>query len=338
MIANILKTALFPSRPAHLILHVTERCNLRCRTCFVDFSKYRGDEITVEEADRLSRYLGKLIWLDISGGEPFLRKDLPDVCARFDTESITIPTNGFNPSLISEITEQIRHRTSAELTIILSIDGFEETNDRIRQKGCYKKSIETLRLLKDVKGIRIKINTVLCEENSHEIVDFMKFVRREFDVDFHSIIFLRGTPADHTFKSPDYVKLVELREAIFNIWDTYDYGFETITGKVLKSYQRLMYDTSLRVMKEKRQIPRCQAWKHHLVVYSNGDIAFCEMLPPFGNIREAELDVLFRSEKAERQRRSIKQRECYCHHNCNMVDNFFLNPLHYPKLLAGIWR
>lgn len=333
---RILISTLFHNRPNHLILHITNRCNLRCKTCFVDFTKGEK-ELTMDEIEKISNYLNKLIWLDISGGEPFLRKDLPEICARFNTKSISIPTNGFDPNLIYKTTKKIRERTKAEVHISVSIDGFKKTNDSIRDNGCFDKSIETLNLLKTIKGIKIKVNTVLCEENYDEIIDFMKFIKT-FNIDFHSIIFLRGISRDLAFKCPSYKKLTKIKKDIFKIWGTYNYGFQTIEKKVLKSYQKYLYETSLKIIKEKRQIPRCLAGKQHLVIYSNGDIAFCEILKPFGNLRKKKLNSLLKSKAAEEQRKIIKNRKCYCYHNCNMLDNYFLNPIHYPKLLVGILK
>lgn len=331
---RILKSALFAKRPSHLILYVTNRCNLKCRTCFVDFTKNTEKELTVDEIEGIAKHLDELIWVDISGGEPFLRRDLPDICSKFNTKSLSIPTNGFNPELIYETTRKIRGGTDAEINIAVSIDGFEKTNDSIRNKGCFNRSIETLNLLKKIKGIRIKVNTVLCEKNYDELIDFMKFIKG-FDVDFHSIILLRGTARDPLFKCPSYEKLARIRKEIFKVWCTYDYGFRTQERKFLLNYQRHMYDSSLKVIKEKRQTPRCLAGNQHLVVYSNGDVAFCEMLKPFGNLRKKNLNTLLKSREAQAQRKIIRNRICYCHHNCNMVDNYFLNPFHYPKLLIG---
>ena len=329
---RILKAAIFPKNPSHLILHVTNQCNLRCKTCFVDFDKYKEKELTLTEINSISQTLGKLIWLDISGGEPFLRSDLPEICSKFDTKSIGIPTNGYNPNLIYETTKKIREKTKAELTIALSLDGFEKTNDEIRTKGCFKKSIETLKLLKTIPNIKVKINTVLCEKNYDELIDFMNFIK-PFNVDFHSIIFLRGISRDPEFKLPSYDKLLKIREEIFKIWQSYNYGFKSIEGKILQNYQQILYNTSLKVIEEQKQIPKCLAHKQHLVIYPSGDIAFCELLPSFGNLRVQPLKTLLKSEKAQHQRKSIKKKSCHCHHNCNMVDNFFLNPLQYPKLL-----
>lgn len=330
----ILKSAFFkPKKPVHLVLHVTNRCNYRCQHCFVDFS-HKVTDITLEEIKGIAAYLDKLIWLDIGGGEPFLRKDLPEICSSFNAKAISIPTNGAFPSAVVDITREIRKKTKAELTICVSIDGFEESNDYIRSKGSYLKAIETLKLLKEVEGIRVKVNTVLCGKNYNELIDFMKFIKG-FDPDFHSIIIRRGDPVPPDFEHPTHEQLVKIKEDIFRIWQSYEIkkGFQS---KILDNYKRLVYQAGLDVIEHERQIPDCLAGTHHLVVYANGDVSTCETLKPYGNLRKTKLEPLLKSEIAAQMRKLIEDKVCYCYHNCNLVENYFLNPRNYPKLLAGV--
>ena len=261
------------------------------------FSNDCEEELSIDEVRGISDYLGEILWLDISGGEPFLRKDLPEICGSFNTGSISIPTNGFNPALIDESVQRIIGSTQAEVSISLSLDGFEETNDDIRSRGCFKKSMETLELLMRIDGIRVKINTVLCERNYPELIRFMEYIKG-VDVDFHSIIFLRGNPRDSSFGLPSYEKLEKIKNDVFKIWSTYDYGFQTFEGKVLQNYQRCMFETSLGIIREKTQQPKCLAGKYHMVVRPQGDVSFCEMLPPIGNIRNEIISDIMKSEKA----------------------------------------
>ncbi len=63
--------------PLNLTVSVTYRCNSRCLTCNVYTKK--AEEFTVEEFDRTFSSLGRApYWYTMSGGEPFLRSDLPD--------------------------------------------------------------------------------------------------------------------------------------------------------------------------------------------------------------------------------------------------------------------
>jgi len=332
----ILRSLLAPHSVAHFILHVTKRCPLRCKTCFVDKDTVAGEELSLEEIRDIARKFNKLLWLDISGGEPFLREDLPDICALFKAGSIGIPTNAFDPELIADMARQIRNKVSAEINISVSIDGFEAVNDDVRGKGCFERSLKTVALLKLIKGIRVKVNTVLCNLTYPDIIKFMAFIKT-LGVDFHSIIFRRGNqPVNEAYDCPCYNDLNMIKKDIFRMWSGYDYGFDHFQRMLLRNYQRALYNFSLRVIKEGRQSPACLAGRRHLVVYANGDVSFCEMLPSFGNLRARPLSELLCSHEAESVRKSIIRRECSCYHNCNMLDNFFLNITQYPKLFIPI--
>lgn len=334
---RILSAVVFPSAPVHLILHITRRCTLRCKTCFVDLDDRQQEELSLEELKKIASYFDRLLWLDIGGGEPFLRKDLVEIVRLFNVPCIGVPTNGFDPPLVRAKVEEMRRKTAAELRIDVSIDGFQQTNDEMRGPGAYACALETLRLLKTVGGIRLKVNTVLCEYNLPEIIEFMKFIRT-FDVDFHSIILRRGPKeTDPLFRCPPLDKLLKVRLDIFKLWQTYNYGFLGFDSVVLRSLQRIMFDASLRTIKEERQVPDCLAGSRHLVMYPNGDVSFCEMRPPFGTIKFREMHNLLLCTRAREERESIRKKRCCCYHNCNLLDNFVLNPIRYPEILTRVF-
>ena len=64
----------------HLILHITNLCNFRCNHCFVDFQESPID-LTLDEIRSIAEDVPPLIWLDIGGGEPFLRRDIHEIIA-----------------------------------------------------------------------------------------------------------------------------------------------------------------------------------------------------------------------------------------------------------------
>jgi len=224
--------------------------------------------------------------------------------------------------------------SKAELTVSISLDGFKEVHDSIRAKGSFDKAIATLKKLRTIPHLKVKVNTVLCEKNYPTLIQFMKYIKT-FNPDFHSIILLRGNPRNKTYKLPSLEKLIGIRKGIFSMWDSYSYGLNPIISRILKNYQKQMYNTSLNIIKKKRQIPSCLAGTQHLVIYANGDVSFCEMLPSMGNLKNKPLKAILNSEPAKRLRKHIAQKKCYCHHNCNILDNYFLNWTKYPKLILG---
>lgn len=335
MIGRIILNTLSNKKPAHMILHVTSRCQLKCKTCFNRDSDISTPDLDINKIKEVSKYISSPIWLEISGGEPFLREDLPEICALFNPSLVSISTNGQNPRKILSVVKRIKDKLkeTSTLSIAVSLDSFEKTHDHIRKKNSFSNAVKTLKLLKTIPDIKVKVNTVLCNQNYDLIIPFMRFVRT-LSPDFHSIIFLRGTPRDPRFALPSVEELKTIKEDIFKIWDTYSYSIKNpVQRQILKTYQKELFKTSIKVIEKKTQIPDCLAGTKHLVIRSNRDVAFCEMLSRIGNIKQNNLATILKSEAALIQRKEIKAKNCFCYHNCNMLDNFFLNPIQTSSLL-----
>lgn len=163
-------------RTNHLILHVTNACNFRCAHCFVDFASPKKD-LTLAQYRDLAADTPPLLWLDIGGGEPFLRKDLADIIAAFDSKVVHIPTNG---SLIPQMLDTIRDlraRTAREIVIGLSLDGLRDSHDKMRkQPGSYDQVWEAFEALRRIPDISVKITTVVTNQNFHDLLPLMEEV------------------------------------------------------------------------------------------------------------------------------------------------------------------
>ena len=121
---------------------VTYRCNARCNMC----SRYKApsrpeEEISLETIAKLPR----MYFTNITGGEPFIRQDLPDIVRELYKKSdrIVISTNGFFTDRIIALAEEF-----PQVGIRISIEGLQSTNDAIRglpdgfERGSLKKLVE----------------------------------------------------------------------------------------------------------------------------------------------------------------------------------------------------
>jgi MoaA/NifB/PqqE/SkfB family radical SAM enzyme len=74
--------------PFSIVISVSFRCNSKCRTC--DVWRKPNDDLTLDEWTRVFQHIGRgPIYLTFTGGEPFLRKDLPEMVHR---RVSTLPT------------------------------------------------------------------------------------------------------------------------------------------------------------------------------------------------------------------------------------------------------
>jgi len=315
----------------HLIAHVTNHCNFRCQHCFINLSPMK--DLKLAQFENIGREVGRLFWLDIGGGEPFLRKDLAEIVGCFRTQVVQIPSNGSLPDLMVDQLRRMTPLTDAEITVSLSLDGLQETHERVRgETGNWDQVWSTFERLRALDRFPVKINTVITNDNKDELIDLMREVRRR-KPDFYSIILLRGDPMDPQIKLPALEELRRLGPEIFSILETYDYGRNVVSAGILRNYHKFLWNVSLATIEEQRQVIPCLAGRAHMVMMGNGDVSSCEMLPPVGNVQTQSWRDITKSPAFKQQVRDIKAGKCHCTHNCAMLDSILLNPANLPNLI-----
>src|SRR5437870_5425021 len=137
-----------PSPPL-LILFIDSICNMKCEHCFYWRNLNRRDDLTRDEIVALSRSLGRVENLNLSGGEPFLRKEFAEICLQFIKQNkvrqIYVPTNGWYTQKVVEQIGLILEKKDLDLFVVeLSLDGMEEFHDRFRvAPGSFQRAMQT---------------------------------------------------------------------------------------------------------------------------------------------------------------------------------------------------
>lgn len=345
------------NRPIQLIVFVTDRCNARCSHCFNWRALNQGDELTLEELASLSHQLQDLLTLGISGGEPFLRQDLAEILDLFSSgnglREIDIPTNGLLPERVyAQVRQMLEQDNETLVAVSLSLDGLEELHDRMRRvPGTFGRIQETYHRLVALKEkvpdrpLLIKVDTTLCNWNIAQIPELIDWVRQKMPaVDFHNFEIMRGQPKDDRVGPPSVEDLEGVKPFIFEAWKEYTfYGrhhrFQSWLALGLK---RFIFEMYIRILSQKAQLIPCYAARISGVVDAQGNLYFCELRESIGNLREASLQELWHSERAERIRASIERGDCYCVHSCFQQKSVFLNPRLWPYvalyLLTGKFK
>ncbi len=160
-------------RPANITISLLYSCNSRCMTCNVYEKKVKN--LKVEEYDKVFASLGKApYWFTMSGGEPFLRKDIVDVCKlaydHCQPGIINIPTNGSLSDVVPERVEQIiKNSPETEIIINLSLDEIGEAHDKIRGfPGNWDNAMKTYKALCELRrypNFTLGIHTVISNFN-----------------------------------------------------------------------------------------------------------------------------------------------------------------------------
>ncbi len=333
-------------KPIYLIFFVTSRCNSKCRHCF--FSKELNNEIedlSLEEINRFTKEIGKLVWLSFSGGEPFLRKDLFEVFRIFidnsKAENISIPTNGIlSEKIYSDVVKMLEYGKGKikNLTLTLSLEGNEKIHNEIRGVDCYKKIIETYNRLAPLKKkypyFSIMVSTVIANKNYKILGEFHEEIKRLMpELDFHNLEIMRGDPRDKNYDAPSPEELRQIKPVVFKIWNHYDYYKSKMQARIADRTKKILYDNYIKIMETGKQPWPCYAGKVHAVIDYKGDVFFCEMLPKIGNLREKSFKEIWNSEEAVKMRRFIKCRKCSCTHSCFQITNLIFNQFYWPRML-----
>jgi MoaA/NifB/PqqE/SkfB family radical SAM enzyme len=310
--------------PMNFTISVSYRCNSRCKTCNV--WQRPNDDFTLEEYEKTFASIGRdAYWFTFSGGEPTLRKDLPEMVEAAYRHCrpgiINIPTNGIQDKIIpGRIERVLQAAPTSEVIINLSLDGIGEKHDIVRGvKGNFERAMRTysgLKLLKDrYKNFTLGVHTVISNFNVDEFDTIYAFVRDELKPDsFISEIAEERVELDTvgmgiTPPLQRYQPVIErlqegIRKAEFN-------GVSRIT----QAFRDRYYDLVKRTLVEKRQVIPCLAGVASAQIAPNGDVwTCCIRAESVGNLREHNYDfrTTWNTVKANELRRSIKAGECYC--------------------------
>ncbi|MCG3196787.1 MAG: hypothetical protein GHCLOJNM_01264 [bacterium] len=196
----------------YLIYFVTSRCNLRCAHCFYLDELGPSNELSLPEIERLCRSLGSLSFLRLTGGEPFLRRDLDEVMRLFHTLAGTrrmgVITNGTKRENVRRVLESLKvHAPKLLLDVGVSIDDLGAEHDSIRgRKGVYDEAVgqieDLLRFQRDWPNLEVSTVVTASGKNTprlREIYDFL----HGLGVNRISCNLVRGYVADQALTNVD---------------------------------------------------------------------------------------------------------------------------------------
>jgi radical SAM protein with 4Fe4S-binding SPASM domain len=156
--------------PLKLNLCLTYWCQYRCKTCNI-WRRKPSDELSTSELSALVRENPNVNWVDLTGGEIFLRPDIDEVFEAMVTgwrrlAILHFPTNGFQTDRIVGSVQRMARRGPAHTIVTVSLDGDEALNDEIRGiKGGFRRQIETFKALRCIPGITAALGMTLSTYN-----------------------------------------------------------------------------------------------------------------------------------------------------------------------------
>jgi MoaA/NifB/PqqE/SkfB family radical SAM enzyme len=345
------KSYLNPQQVGYLILFVTNRCNFRCPFCFyyAEIEKNRKpDELTLEEIQRLAQGLGPLLQLSLTGGEPFLRKDLAEIYRVFIEQCqvpyITIPTNASLPEKMVAFLEQVlpAHPT-VFLRLVFSIEAVGQEHDRIRNMpGSYDKIVDSYRkiapLRKKYPNLVLDANSVFTAQSEGSLKETIRHLDEEFEFDNLSITYARGDIQDPELQKTSMEKYLQVNGFLESLSRKKEHRF---LYPVLRGLRDLSREILIKTAFKEEFVVPCVAGRKLVVVGETGEVIPCEILgKTLGNLRDFDFDI--KRLLAEKKNRALCQwiveSQCKCTWECALAANIVWNYRLYPKLLVSSLR
>ncbi len=268
----------------------------------------KEEEITAKDL----RILPNFKFVNITGGEPFIREDLGEIVELMFTKSprIVISTSGWFEDRVIDLAKHFPN-----IGIRLSIEGMQAKNDELRgREGGFEKGVRTLRRLKEMGIKDIGFGITVSNHNSADMLELYELAK-ELDMEF-------ATAAFHN-------------SFYFHKYDNVITNKDEVTGNFLKLIEKQLKETHpkswfrayfnmglINYINGGRRLLPCEAGTVNFFIDPWGEVYPCNGLEEskwkksMGNIRKAENfnDIWF-SKEADEVRQLVKN----CPKNCWMV-------------------
>lgn len=322
-------------------IKVTNNCNLRCKHCYewgekgyhmnMDKKEQQMDiDITLFEKvlNETKKIKSRLyLW----GGEPLCHKEfdkIADMLAE-DPREVAMCTNIL---LLDKHLDSLI-KISDNLDILIPIEGFEEAHDSIRGKGNFKKVVESVKLLMDLKkkGIykgKISIHTVINDNICNNMYDLLEFFEN-LGVDMVLLAYPWYISEKTACKMDKYFNdnfywLEEANKKENKSWHCFTYKISSeslgslkeqikkICSKVWNTRIRFQPDLDIEDIEsfafgaevERFKDRKCLAVSNRMDILADGSVASCKYFSEFtiGNINDRSISEIWHSEEYGRIR------------------------------------
>lgn len=302
------------------VISVTDKCNSKCVMCNI-WQKEAEDILMPEDFLKLPSTLEDV---NLTGGEPFLRKDIVDIAANITKVApnvkLIFSSNGFLTEKITRDMIEIK-KINPKLSISLSLDGIDEMHSKIRGiNDAFDKVINTVESLKSNNINDIRFAFTASKENiSHlsRVYDLSQKLGIELTLcvvhnsdNYYNI---------QTNQLPDFNELEqELKYVIKN----------ELKGYNLRRLLRTYYIQGiLEYVKTQKRPLKCYAIDNSFFMDSSGDVYPCNILDTkIGNIKENSFEEIWGNAKTDKLKTV-----CYncdkCWTVCNVKSAIVKHPL-----------
>lgn len=275
------------------------------------------EELSIETIKKLPQ----MYFTNITGGEPFIRTDLKDIVRELYKKSdrIVISTNGFFTDRIVDLCKEFPN-----IGIRISIEGLEETNNRIRGlDDGFNRGYTTLKKLVEMGMKDVGFGMTVQDSNAKDLVELYK-LSDEMNMEF-------ATASLHnSFYFVEAKNIIKDRPMVAKEFE--NLINELLNSKSPKKWFRAYFNHGLinYIYGQKRLLP-CDMAFDTFFIDPYGDVMPCNGTKDkevMGNLNESSWDELWNSKDAEEVRCKVRN----CDRDCWMIGSAS------PAMKKYIWK
>jgi MoaA/NifB/PqqE/SkfB family radical SAM enzyme len=285
------------STPLKVNFALTYWCQYRCKTCNI-WKRRPENELTTDEVLRFVARNHGISWLDVTGGEIFLRRDIGDILDAVVTSwkdllLLHFPTNGFLTDQIVHVCERLAQLGGPRIIVTVSIDGDQSVNDDVRGiRGGYRAQIQTFNALRKIPGIRTVFGMTLSAFNVGRFEETFRACQRDcpgLDVsDFHLNV---AQTSAHYYGNDESTQIVPATEQAVEEIRLY----RKMRGlpRSLSDWVEKVYLEHLEAYLESRALPmRCHSLRSSCFIDPWGTVFPCiTYTRPLGTLRDTDMTL-----------------------------------------------
>lgn len=296
------------STPTDASIILTYRCPMRCMMCNIWKNPTDKDQ-EIKASDLKS--LPRLKFINLTGGEPFVREDLAEIvqeCYRH-TDRIVISTSGWFDDRVIDLAKRFPN-----IGIRISIEGLQEKNDELRGRaGGFEKGLRTLKTLREMGLKDIGFGCTVSNNNSADMLELYK-LSLSLDMEFATAAFHNS----YYFHKTDN-KITNRDEVVSNFRKLIDMQ---LAERHPKSWFRAFFNMGLiNYIEGRRRLLPCEAGTANFFIDPWGEVYPCNGMEEscwrdsMGNIHDADFMTIWTSSRADEVRAKVAR----CPKNCWMV-------------------
>jgi MoaA/NifB/PqqE/SkfB family radical SAM enzyme len=349
LVNSFIASAVKPIRPTVLIYNCTFVCDARCEMCN---NWKRGDrkaDMTLEQVDRAMHhpFWGAIENLNISGGEPTTRNDLPELTELLirrlpRVRKVGINTTGLTPHrAIPQLTRIVEFCAARDLPISVrvSLDGIGEIHDQVRKvKRGFDKAGETIAAMEALARkhdqFQFGIAATIFATNMEDARNILAWARqRDLDIVFNMLRFTDAMLGNRELENTIRLKMAE--EDFMRQFFLERVQEESVLSG--QSFQYLHYADMI-ANGYVRTMP-CPFRSQGLLLNPDGELFYCENSKPLGNVQRATAEELYFKAEHLADRATFEDTICKnCLSPCQVNVGAMKQVVPYAKFLWRAYR